>query len=252
MSTLLSAIALALASAAVADDIPVDNTAFAVVELFTSEGCSSCPPADTLLSRLHHEAVTDHRRVITLAYHVDYWDRLGWPDRFSDEAYTQRQRRYAAAFRNRSIYTPQMVVNGDTEFVGSKAASAQQAIDTALKEQPRVGVGLAILNATENHVALAWRTANRPADSTLLIALVQDDLTTEVQRGENAGRDLKHDGVVHQLTSVDSTDATGTVTIPLQASIDADHSRVVALVQDPKTMKILGAQQVKLATPSEK
>jgi len=91
----------------------------AVVELFTSEGCSSCPPADRILSRLTAETQRDHRRIYTLSFHVDYWDRLGWRDPYSSSANSDRQRQYAELMKLQSVYTPQMIVNGRIEFVGS-------------------------------------------------------------------------------------------------------------------------------------
>ncbi|MEL7087271.1 MAG: DUF1223 domain-containing protein, partial [Planctomycetota bacterium] len=112
--------------------IPIHNTPFAVVELFTSEGCSSCPPAEAVLNRLDRDARQGHQRIFTLAFHVDYWNRLGWTDPFSDRAYSDRQRDYAVTLRERSIYTPQMVVNGTTGFVGSHARRAGQEIGRAL------------------------------------------------------------------------------------------------------------------------
>src|SRR5262245_33770376 len=106
-----------------------------LVELFTSEGCSDCPPADTVLQKLIDASPVAGAQVIGLGQHVDYWDRLGWKDRFSSAALTDRQRAYANRFANESIYTPQMVVDGRAEFVGSDASAARKAIERTLKAQ---------------------------------------------------------------------------------------------------------------------
>lgn len=103
-----------------------------LVELFTSEGCSSCPPADTLLTRLATEKTIGNAEVVTLAFHVDYWNRLGWTDRFSSAAFTERQNRYATAWKSDRIYTPQAVVDGRVEFVGTDATRALDAFAAAI------------------------------------------------------------------------------------------------------------------------
>ena len=108
-----------------------------LVELFTSEGCSSCPPADTLLTRLAAEKIVGGAQVVALAFHVDYWDRLGWKDRFSSAAFTERQHRYAAAWQTDRIYTPQAVVDGRVEFVGTDATRALDALTTSAARPAR-------------------------------------------------------------------------------------------------------------------
>ena len=106
---------------------------FAVVELFTSEGCSSCPPAEAVLSHIMEEATKNHKNIICLEYHVDYWNKIGWKDPFSKNQFTMRQSNYSSVLHQRDLYTPQMIVNGETEFVGSHADEADAAIDAALK-----------------------------------------------------------------------------------------------------------------------
>src|SRR5436190_23170457 len=112
-----------------------------LVELFTSEGCSSCPPADTLLTRLAAEKTAGGAEIVTLAFHVDYWDRLGWKDRFSSAAFTERQNRYAAAWNTDRVYTPQAVVDGRVEFIGTDANRALEALAaSAARPHARVAV----------------------------------------------------------------------------------------------------------------
>ena len=115
---------------------------FAVVELFTSEGCSSCPPPDALLAEILEDARKDGRRVFCLSFHVDYWNRLGWTDPYSAPAFSRRQQSYAQAFKNDQVYTPQMIVNGTEEFVGSDRHRSRAAIDAALKRPERVQINL--------------------------------------------------------------------------------------------------------------
>src|ERR1700761_5494846 len=128
----------------------VGTKGFAVVELFTSEGCSSCPEADELIARVQQR--DRDLPVYVLAYHVDYWDRLGWKDAFSDAAYTDRQKRYASWLKVTSIYTPQVVVNGQTEFVGSESIALTNAIKTALQQTHEVQVSLSGLRLKEGRL----------------------------------------------------------------------------------------------------
>src|SRR5215469_12452024 len=113
-----------------------------VVELFTSEGCSSCPPADALLTKMQHHATSNGAEIIPLGFHVDYWDELGWKDRFSSHAYTERQAEYSSRFRLDGPYTPQMVVDGETQFVGNDFGSAENALTKAAAQQQETEVTL--------------------------------------------------------------------------------------------------------------
>ncbi len=127
-----------------ADPSAPTHPGVAVVELFTSEGCSSCPPADAVLARIDREARASGRAVVPLAFHVDYWDGLGWPDRFSSADSTSRQRDYASAFGESGLYTPQMVIGGLDRFVGSDGAQADARIAAALRRPAEVGVALRV------------------------------------------------------------------------------------------------------------
>ncbi len=173
----------------------------AVVELFTSEGCSSCPPADQLLADLIREAKSNGQPVYALAFHVGYWDGLGWKDPFSDPAYTQRQLNYAAALKLDDVYTPQMIVNGTAQFVGSDRQAAREAIDRALRQSASAAVEF---QAVQSHSAqsqagndgpgrpidLTYRAAG-PKGAVLNVAVVEGSLRVDVPRGENGGRQLE-------------------------------------------------------------
>jgi len=218
---------------------------FAVVELFTSEGCSSCPPADALLSRIAAEARAEGRHVYPLSFHVDYWNRLGWNDPFSSSAYSERQRAYADVMSLQSVYTPEMVVNGRTEFVGSNASKAESAIADALSHPASATVELTQAGFTSEGAVVRYKIIGAPPGSALNVALVERDLTVKVPRGENSGRTLHHDNVVRALRSIElSRSGGGEMRLAPVATVVPDHCSIVAYVQDPNTMEILGATSV--------
>jgi hypothetical protein len=212
---------------------------FAVVELFTSEGCSSCPPADKLLSELVADAQKTGKRIYPLAFHVDYWNYLGWTDAFSLPAFSQRQKRYADALHATQVYTPQMIVSGKEQFVGSDHVRAMRAIKVALENPATVDVTLRI---APDPLTVRYEVTNTPKGAVLHIALVERHLESKVTRGENAGRALRHENVVRVFETVrlDETN-TGKVILNIPSSTKLDNVSVIGFVQDPKTMLILGA-----------
>src|SRR5258706_6996035 len=168
-----------------------------IVELFTSEGCSSCPPADLLLSHLQQAQPVAGAQVISLSEHVDYWNQLGWTDPFSSPGFSERQRQYAAAIRGDGVYTPQMVVDGNTQFVGSDSQKALRAIAEAAKA-PKAAVGLRC-----GPSSLAVQIDNVPgADAGVALAITENGLQSNVTRGENRGRVMAHAGVTRRLTMI--------------------------------------------------
>ncbi|HEY2736590.1 MAG TPA: DUF1223 domain-containing protein [Polyangiales bacterium] len=217
---------------------------FAVVELFTSEGCSSCPPADDVLAKLTHDAQRDRLEVYTLAFHVDYWNSAAWRDRFSATWATERQRAYASALDARGLYTPQMVVNGRDEFIGSREAQARATIANAL-ETPR-GLQLQVDMARDRErVQIRYRlSAPPPSAAVLRLALVDDEDTSSIEAGENAGRTVRHVHVVRAFESVALRDREGAASLAVPAELNfaqLERSTVVAYVQDPSTMAIAAA-----------
>ncbi len=167
---------------------------FAVIELFTSEGCSSCPPADQLLEKINKEYAG--KNVLTLSYHVDYWNKLGWKDEFSNAENTARQNQYANIFRLNSIYTPQAIINGSTEFVGSDRSKMVNAIGRSKKINKTITLNVLTGN---NKVMVDYKINDLSPGESLLIALAQKQATTDVKRGENSGRKLKHINIVRQF-----------------------------------------------------
>ncbi|MFN0246612.1 MAG: DUF1223 domain-containing protein [Kofleriaceae bacterium] len=178
-----------------------------VIELFTSQGCSSCPPADRLLSKLARDS-TEDRPIAPLSFHVDYWDDLGWPDPFAKPAWTERQRGYARALGDRSIYTPQLVVGGAKGVVGSNSLSVTTALAAA--KQPELLPTKSVWSAAHLEVEVT-----APADADVWIAIWEDNTTTKVTRGENAGETLAHDRVVRHLERMAIAGKKSTTTIKL-------------------------------------
>jgi hypothetical protein len=199
-----------------------------VVELFTSQGCSSCPPADALIHDIANDPAL-RGRVIPLAFHVDYWDSLGWRDPFSSSEWTQRQTRYARTMHLNSAYTPQAVVNGTREFVGSNRAALSTALEKASSEK---GAEITLAARREGNSLIATIHATVPANDDLLLAVVEDGVTTKIEHGENAGRTITNDAIVRKLIRV----RPGQSTVALDA---AWHSvSATAFVQDRTTLAI--------------
>lgn len=231
------AIAFGLARTVAAEE---PTTGFAVIELFTSEGCSSCPPADRLLARLDAWADQNNQPVLALSFHVDYWNRLGWTDPYSSPNFTARQRSYAAAAGTESVYTPQMIVNGSDRFVGSDAKLATEAVAGALAIHQPGGLEIATLPGRADSIQFEYRSHGL-ADATLSMALVQTAGTQAVTRGENTGRSLRHVNIVREFRSIDP-DASGKG----RSSIDrptglTGPARLVVYAQDRRTKWVLAA-----------
>jgi len=217
-----------------------------LVELFTSEGCSSCPPADALLMRLGRTQPVREADAIVLEEHVDYWDRLGWKDPFSSEAATARQEGYGEAFGGRQVYTPQMVVDGHAEFVGSSEGEALRAIRAA-GSAPKPAVRLSWADSGTLAISVEPLTnASRSDSSQLVLAIAENMLHSDVKRGENAGRALEHDGVVRQLIPVGKVEA-GSIGFSSTIAVRAAHEwsranlRAIVFVQERRSRRVLAA-----------
>ena len=200
----------------------------AVVELFTSEGCSSCPPADAVLADL---AGAEARGVFALAFHVDYWDGLGWPDRFASPQSTARQREYARAFGSEGMYTPQMIVGGADEFAGSNRDRADSAVARALARPAVAQLSVVPRRTGADAIAVDFVAAGAPAGSRLTVAVVQRSATTKVRAGENAGRTLHHANVVRAFAELPLTGPSGSTTITVRPPLAREDGEVIAYVQ---------------------
>jgi hypothetical protein len=215
----------------------------AVVELFTSEGCSSCPPADALLERL-----AGRPGVFALSFHVDYWDDLGWPDRFASAENTARQHAYARSLGARGLYTPQLVVGGADAFVGSDADHAEGSVTRALASPAPVRLALRV-HTTPGEAVVDYEAQGAPAGAVLDVAVVERTATSEVRAGENAGRTLRHANVVRSFAS-SPVSPSGTVTLRLPPALRRAGADVIAYVQRPSSdgggMPILGAASARV------
>jgi hypothetical protein len=211
-----------------------------VVELFTSEGCSSCPPADALLVQLSQQQAKDGTQLILMGEHVDYWNYIGWTDRFSAKQFSERQSEYASAL-HAQIYTPQMVIDGQEQFVGNDAADVHARIAAAAKTAKPAQVSLAWEGNGRLHVAVHSSATEK---AHVLVAVTEDRLSTSVQKGENGGQTLHHAAVVRQLREVGEVKDGGfekTVDVPRQKDWMVGNLKVAVLVQDSGSKKILGA-----------
>ncbi len=223
---------------------PGEAAPVAVVELFTSEGCSSCPPADRLLARLAAEARKNSEAVFTLSFHVDYWNYLGWADPYSDAAFSARQRAYSQTL-GETVYTPQMIVNGRRAFVGSDASKARRHLAEALRQNASVTLALGVSPVTAEGVLLAsYAAEDLPAGAVVHLAVVERGLSQNVTRGENTGRTLAHDNVVRVFETLEA--GYGKVPLLLPKDLTLENASLIAYAQDAKTMAVLGATGIEL------
>ena len=213
-----------------------------VVELFTSQGCSSCPPADATLKQIAAIANEMDLPVHVLSFHVDYWNRLGWKDPYSDQVYSHRQRSYAAAKGSRRVYTPQMIVDGNEEFNGGNRRLAAAAISQALRESAPVEVSIGISESTSDRtLRLEYKVDGASEHDVLHLALVHSPKPNDIPRGENQGRRLSHVNVVRAFKTLILDKSSGETTIELPSDIDLAEAKVIAYVQDKRTFAINGA-----------
>lgn len=231
-----------------------------IVELFTSEGCSSCPPADALLRTLERNQPVAGVLIIPLGEHVDYWNRLGWPDPFSSPLFTTRQQAYAKALNARSVYTPQMVVDGQAEFVGSRPVTAREEILRA-RRAPKaplildaaVSPGSRVLTV---HAEIGPAPHASADDQTeVWFAVTESGLTTDVKAGENMFRRLHHTGVVRHLERIDALRDPAAPSHHVEARLrldpewNRDQLRAVVFLQERDSLRIVGAAQAGVAVP---
>jgi hypothetical protein len=201
-------------------------SSIAVLELFTSEGCSSCPPADRLLAQL----LKTDSNIYVLAFHVDYWDRLGWKDQFSSSEFTERQKDYGTQFRLESIYTPQLVINGKYEMVGSNKTDAQNAIQKVLKERPLVSIKIIDVKINDHKIDLSYSLDGNWQHTNLLAILVQKEAVVNVKAGENKGAQLSHTNVVRLIKKLSSAQS-GRIDFTKPDGLNDNNWQVILLTQ---------------------
>ena len=257
-----------LAAATVTDPASTTTTTaparpVVVAELFTSEGCSSCPAADDLLREWLATQPVPGVEIVGLSEHVDYWDRLGWRDPFSSPAFSARQSAYdAVVFRSHRVYTPQLVIDGQLEAIGSDAGAVRRAVlDAARHNKADIDVSASPDGPDRLQVRVRVQVppdVMRRGPAEVMLAVTEDGLATKVARGENGGRTLRHAAVTRTLTSVGMV-PTGTaqstlqVTLRLAPAWSVSNVRLVAFLQEHDSRRILGAATVGLgggAAPS--
>jgi hypothetical protein len=233
-------------AASAAAQTPQTNRTPVLVELFTSEGCSTCPPADTLLAKLEQVQPVDGAQIIVLGEHVDYWDGQGWHDRFSSHQYTERQNEYCGRLHVDNSYTPQMIVDGTDQFVGHDAIHAVSAIQHAA-QIPKIKLILSqpVVDAQKVSASVSSPAPMTTKKADLYAALVDPKDTTEVRGGENGGHQLHHVGVVRSLQRVGKLKdlGAGPVSFSLNAPADAKpgEMRVVVFAQESGQGAVLAA-----------
>ncbi|MEP6903686.1 MAG: DUF1223 domain-containing protein [Actinomycetota bacterium] len=224
-----------------------------IVELFTSEGCSTCPPADKFLQKLVEEQPISGVEIIGLSEHVDYWNRLGWTDRFSSAQFSNRQGYYLTFFKNSQIYTPQMVVDGTRELSGK---AAEKTLADAAKN-PKGNLDLKIEKQAGNILSFKIKIADLPKISdndkaVVLLAITENDLTSNVSAGENSGRMLKHTAVTRYLKNIGGITGEKTelsIDVELVKDWKRENLSAIAFVQEANSRRILGAAKISLKNP---
>lgn len=208
-----------------------------VVELFTSQGCSSCPAADKNLADLIEKAEAKGQLIIGLSFHVDYWNYIGWKDPYSKSDFTERQRKYASHLNSESVYTPQMIVNGEKEFVGSDKSSATTQITKALQNKMLFNISINEIKQTNGKILVSYSLDKNPTEEVINIAVVEKNTSNEVTSGENSGRILAHRNVVRAFAT-NTAQKDGAIEVSIPSGI---KDQVVILYLQNKNWNVRGA-----------
>ncbi|MDB5006209.1 MAG: hypothetical protein JWP45_602 [Mucilaginibacter sp.] len=232
----------AFINARLLNKVNADKKGFAFIELFTSEGCSSCPPADELVAKIEKES--KGKSVYILAYHVDYWNRLGWKDVFSSADFSRRQHDYANYLHLQSVYTPQIVVNGSFEFVGSEEGTLRKAINASLQKASAAQLTLNVSAINNREANLKYNTEATDKNTVLLIAVLQKNAQTKVERGENGGHTLSHVQIVRKLQRVILSGNSGEVKVALPNGFDRQNWELIGFLQDTSNGIVTAAAKV--------
>jgi hypothetical protein len=221
------------------------NRGAAVIELFTSEGCSSCPPADRVLAGLAERAKSSALPIYALSFHVDYWNYLGWRDRFSSANYSERQHGYASIAPNGGTYTPQAVVNGEAECVGSDSTRIDALVERALTHAAGTRIELSA-RRVGSAIEVSYSASGETRDRVLNLALVEPHAESAVRSGENAGEQLSHVNVVRAFVSRSLASTSGSWSIVPSADFGAGRVGVVAYAEGNSQRDISGANALEL------
>lgn len=212
-----------------------------VLELFTSQGCSSCPPADRLLA-----SYANREDIAALSFHVDYWNKLGWKDLFSNHEFTQRQKNYASTSGS-NVYTPQIIINGEKEMVGSEEDKIAATIKQFQKQEPVSQIIIGEIKTGNEKVSVTYSVKGKLNNSVVNIALVQNKITTSIKAGENKGVTLTNYNVVRNFKTISSIAAVkNETTIDMVSGIDKKNLSIILYLQDVLSNKIYAAAKSSL------
>jgi hypothetical protein len=235
----VSLLTISFSTASMKNKMAKEQDGFALIELFTSEGCSSCPAADEALEEIQKK-YTD-KNVLVLGYHVDYWDKLGWKDIFSDASFTQRQEYYSNIFRLNNIYTPQAVVNGKKEFLGSNKSKLISNIEEQLNERSVVSIKLNVAQNPEGKIDVQYSAEGVDSKKEqAILVLIQKMATNEIKKGENKGRTFHHINIVRNIFYLPLKERTTNFTLP--AGLQKEDVLVAGFIQDERSGKIKAMQ----------
>ena len=217
------------------------NSYFILLELFTPQGCSSCPSADKLLAKTYEEAQRNHKQLFVLSYHVDYWDRLGWKDPFSQSLFTKRQYQYGEHFGLQGVYTPQVVVNGAKEFVGSDARKLNSALESTTNPKAKIDISLEDVKWQNGQISFGYNLKGDIKNSDLQVAILSKKEETNIPRGENSGLKLSGSNVVRILQTIKATEKS-TFSVTLPKDLSKENTRIIVFAQDAKNSQVLGVE----------
>lgn len=221
-------------------NLPGSYAPVVVLELFTSQGCSSCPPADELLPEL---AKLDSN-IIPLSFHVDYWNRLGWTDPFSSSEYSDRQRTYADFWKLESVYTPELVINGEYEVVGSNKYAAESSIKKAVKEKSKVKIRIEDVNISDGKIIFTTNNHGDWKKTDLIAVLVQKNATMKIKAGENRDATLSHTNIVRSFYK-EPVENKNKFSLKFPKDLTDKEWLLVVYSQQTNDLKITGASQYK-------
>ncbi len=233
-----------LTTKAINNTPPLKKQPFVVLQLFTSQGCSSCPRADSFLEEIK-ENYAD-KNVIVMSYHVDYWNSLGWKDPYSKKEYSNLQYSYARQLQTRSVYTPQVVVNGKKHYVGSNKSKITSSISQNLNNESANAIAIQQLKKEGTNVSFKYSIDGDVNSKKLQIALVLENKVTKVKRGENTNRTISNSNIVINTLTVNNTQKQGIATIKIPENYKNETKlRVISFLENDQ-LHITGATQVKL------
>lgn len=222
----------------------IQNTPFALVQLFTSQGCSSCPSADVLLEKVEKEY--EGKNVFVLSYHVDYWNRLGWKDVFSKKEFSDMQYSYSSKFGGSSVYTPQAIVNGDVHFVGSNESKMDDYLSKFLKINPENTILLSDIKKNRNQITFNYKVEGNASGKDLKVALAIEKKETNVNRGENSGRKLSSVNIVVEQLEISLNKAEGKASIIIPDLVENDDPLTIIGFIQSQNFDITAAIQKKI------